>query len=405
MPLIKIQAPSYTLEDKQYKLNDFCEEFSEFQDPDDEFVFNGENGDSNVIRLYRDGKYFFKNRVAVCPSCRSTKNVFNGDYERTISFLTIGTRKCIVKTYKCKKCGKIFVTDLSSIVKPNSNITNRVRSKIKRHHAVYGSTIRQIQYILKEEHDIDISYQTIENVLLEDEICFEAENWSYSGYYLFDSLWVKIKGKWNYLLALFDLELNTIISFDLAESEDIKTIYNFLNQSLANQKKIAITTDLKPEYGEVIDKLHMKHQLCKFHSKQKINRNIRNYIKENNITIDEKEEIKEVKEFIFKLLNAELMDDAKKIRKELFKKKDKKHGLIYKLIWKFAIPYFKKLTYAIESGKIASTSNKIENCFQKVFPKHIKRRMKSKKGILKRFLLRLRYWDINNKKTKNPYNF
>ena len=67
----------------------------------------------------------------------------------------------------------------------------------------------------------------------------------------------------------------------------------------------------------------MKHQLCKFHSKQKINRNIRNYIKENNITIDEKEEIKEIKEFIFKLLNAELMDDAKKIRKELFKKKTK----------------------------------------------------------------------------------
>ena len=52
MHLIKIQAPSYTLEDKQYKLNDFCEEFSEFQDPDDAFVFHGENGDSNLIRLF-----------------------------------------------------------------------------------------------------------------------------------------------------------------------------------------------------------------------------------------------------------------------------------------------------------------------------------------------------------------
>lgn len=120
-----------------------------------------------MIKLFQDGKYYFKNRVAVCPSCHSIKNVFNDDYERKISFLTIGTRICVVKKYKCKKCGKIFVADLYSIIKPNSNISNRVRSKIKRHHAVYGSTIRQIQHILKEEHDIDISYQTIENILLE----------------------------------------------------------------------------------------------------------------------------------------------------------------------------------------------------------------------------------------------
>lgn len=65
-------------------------------------------------------------------------------------------------------------------------------------------------------------------------------------------------------------------------------IYNFLNKSLINQKKKSITTELKLEYGKAIDKLHMKHQLCQFHSKQKVNRDIRNYLRENNITIDEK---------------------------------------------------------------------------------------------------------------------
>ena len=405
MTSVKIKAPSYTLTDKQYKLNDFFEEFSEFHDSDDEFRINGEYGDENVIKLLKDGKYYYKNRIPICPSCHSTKNVSYGNYERIITFLTVGTQNCIVKLYKCKECGKIFSADLSSFIKPNSNITNRVRSSIKRQHAVAGSTVRQIQYLLKEEHNVDISHQTIENVLLEDELFFEADNWSYSGHYLFDSLWVLINGKWNYLLALFDLELNTIISFELVESETTENIYNFLNKSLANQKKKSITTDLKQEYGEAIDKLHMKHQLCQFHTKQKVNRDIRNYLKENNITIEEKEDIKEVKSFIFQLLNAELMNDAKNMRKELFKKKCGKNGLIYKLVWKFAIPYFKKLTYGIESGRIALTTNKIENCFQKVFPKHIKRRMKTKKGVLKRFLLRLRYWEINNKKTKNPYNF
>ena len=34
------------------------------------------------------------------------------------------------------------------------------------------------------------------------------------------------------------------IKFAIPATRDIKTIYNFLNQSLVNQKKIAITTDL-----------------------------------------------------------------------------------------------------------------------------------------------------------------
>lgn len=405
MSKVKIKAPSYTLTDKQYKLNDFFEEFSEFPDHNDKFAINGENGDDNLIRLLKDGKHYFKNRIPICPSCHSTKTVSNGNYERIITFFTDGTQKCIIQLYKCKKCGKIFSADLSSIVQPNANITDRVRELIKDYYAVHGSTVRQIQYSLKGQHNIDISHQTVENVLLEDEFYFKADNWSYSGYYLFDSLWVLINGTWNYLLALFDLELNTIIAFELVESETTEIVYNFLNKSLANQKRIAITTDLKFEYGEAIDKLHMKHQLCQFHTKQKINRDIRNYLRENNITIDEKEEIKEVKSFIFNLLNADLMDDAKEMRKELLNKKCGKKGLIYKLIWKFAIPHFKKLTYCIRSGKIASTSNKIENCFQKIMPKYIKRRMKTYKGFLKRWNLRLQIWNVKNKKTKNPYNF
>lgn len=48
-------------------------------------------------------------------------------------------------------------------------------------------------------------------------------------------------------LALFDVKLNTLVSVKLVESEDSKTIYQFLNESLRNQKKISIGTDLKHE--------------------------------------------------------------------------------------------------------------------------------------------------------------
>ena len=75
---------------------------------------------------------------------------------------------------------------------------------------------------------------------------------------MFDSLWVKINGIWNYILALFDVKLNTLVLVKLVESEDSKTIYQFLNESLRNQKKISIGTDLKHEYREAIDKLKVK---------------------------------------------------------------------------------------------------------------------------------------------------
>ena len=73
-----------------------------------------------------------------------------------------------------------------------------------------------------------------------------------------------MKGKWNYLLVLFDVKLNTIGSVRLVDSEDSKTIYQFLDESPRNQEKISIGTDLKHEYGETIDKLKVKQHFVNF---------------------------------------------------------------------------------------------------------------------------------------------
>ena len=53
-----------------------------------------------------------------------------------------------------------------------------------------------------------------------------------------------------HILDLFNVKLNTLFSAKLVETEDYKTIYQFLNESLRNQKKISIGTDLKQEYHE-----------------------------------------------------------------------------------------------------------------------------------------------------------
>ena len=103
----------------------------------------------------------------------------------------------------------------------------------------------------------------------------------------------------------------------MVKSEDSKTIYNFLKESLRNQKKISIGTDLKHEYREAIDKLHVKHHFCKFHVKQAMNKRFKDYFDKNPISEEEKDLLSNLKQDIYKILDAEDLDSAKKLRDEL----------------------------------------------------------------------------------------
>lgn len=308
----------------------------------------------------------------------------------------MGSKFALFKSINVKKCGKVFYSDLSSLVYLNSNITLFVIDCIKNLYQIYGAGLHKIRFNLKQEHNIEISHQSIENILLKSDYEFDYENWSYSGYYLFDSLWVKINGVWMYLLALFDVKLNTIVSIKLVESEDSETIYQFLDDSLRNQKKISIGTDLKHEYRKSIDKLKVKHHFCKFHVKQRINKRIRNYFDKNKLDEKSIDRLINLKQLIFQLLDAKTLDESKNIRDKLINFKCENNKFIKKLLWNFIIPHFKKLTTHLENQYIPSTNNKIENIFQKVFPKHIKRTMKIENGLLKRFMLKLNHWNIKN---------
>ena len=400
-----IKAPYECMELKEYKLSDFIPEFSEFRQSDDLSRFGCENIEDNLIRLEKRGKIHFENRIAICPSCKSHHTIKNGTYERKLIFLRIGDQICTIQKYKCKKCGKVFYSDLSSLVYPNSNITLPVFDCIENLYQIYGAGLHKIRFNLKQQHNIEISHQSIENILLKSKYEFNYENRTYSGYYLFDSLWVKIKGKWNYLLALFDVKLNTLVSVKLVESEDSKTIYQFLHESLRNQEKISIGTDLKHEYREAIDKLKVKQQFCKFHVKQNINKRFKDYFDKNQLEKEEFNELIDLKKHIFKILDAKNLNDAKNLRNQLLDKKYSKNNFTIKIVDKFIIPYFQKLTTHLENTNIPSTNNKIENIFQKVFPKHIKRTMKIEQGLLRRFMLKLNHWNIKNKKEKNHTSF
>ena len=49
--------------------------------------------------------------------------------KKTLVFKEIGKTKVKVQRYICKRCGKTFQTDLTSLVDKNSNFTNELKSE------------------------------------------------------------------------------------------------------------------------------------------------------------------------------------------------------------------------------------------------------------------------------------
>ena len=350
----------------------------------------------NLIRSFKNDCFYLEQKERVCPSCSSHNIQKNGTNDRTLAFKFLGKTKGRIQKYYCKNCGTHYIVDLSSIVMPYKQVTYELFFDIVDSYSLFASTLHKTTFYLKSAYNISISHQTVENVLLSLEKEIEFQPWTLSGYYLFDSLWVRSNGKWKYILTLFDAKLNTVVSIKLVKSEDEKTIYKFLNNALRNQKKHAITSDLKKEYKRPIEKIGAKHHYCIFHTKQKINRDICNYIRDNNPSDEEKEYIDCMKKEIFKIMDAKDIVTAETLRDKFWKFPKEKSPIIFKILRTFILPEFKCITRHINDKNIQKTNNMIENAFQKIFPKHIKRKYKTEYGIMTRFILKLSHWNKTN---------
>lgn len=64
--------------------------------------------------------------------------------------------------------------------------------------------MRNVAYKILKDTGIKISHQTIKNWILEYNNENNGSKIIYSGYYIFDVEWIKIKGVWNYRFTLFD---------------------------------------------------------------------------------------------------------------------------------------------------------------------------------------------------------
>jgi len=75
-----------------------------------------------------------------------------------------------------------------------------------------------------------------------------------------------------------------------------------------------------------------------------INRRFKDYFDKNELNEEDYDNSIGLKQNIFKILNAETLKDANKLRDEIINKNYPKNKFTIKLIGKFIVLYFKKLT-------------------------------------------------------------
>ncbi|MDO4963839.1 MAG: hypothetical protein Q4E75_07090 [bacterium] len=355
--------------------------------------------ENNLSFFIKKGELCVKQFKVCCPSCDSKHIIENGYYDRDLIIDTPGFDKLRVKRYICKHCGNDFSADISSIVRPYATVSNSVKDIVFYFYSTAGISVRDIQELLNLLVDVEISHQEVQDILVSYNEGYKSELKKYSGYYIFDSLWVKVdelKNKYSFLLVLFDSEYNTVVSYKLVENESEKEIYEFLRSATRNQPCKAITTDLKREYRKPINQLGCKHQFCEFHSKQNINKYIDDYNTENQLPEEKIKEYNEYKKELNEIFNSNTRTEVNNTIDKLITKAKDFPEIIQKVLWKKIIPYSKNLTQFVDDDKIKNTSNLIEGFFGKVLPKYIKNNYKTLDGLLKRFSLRLKRWDERN---------
>ena len=384
----KTLAPIEGLFDQSYKLSYFCEDLSKYEENHLKSVETNDNVFKSLRTWYKRDIFHIEMMVPFCPECFSKYVIKNGFKERKLYFYHEGVVNTEIQTYKCKRCGEKFKTDVSDIADDNSNFTHEFKEKCIELAGLFFGSIRKIAYKIKKDTGISISRQTIENWILGCEIPKTETKNRYSGYYIFDVEWIKLNSVWNYRFTLFDSKQNIIVADEIYSEENSTNIREFLEESTRNKNKIAVTSDLNDKYKPIIEELGFKHQWCLFHVFKNINKKIKDYTRDNQLSDDEIYKIRQEKLDLFSLFDSESYKNARNKMNEILNQIRDYSKIIQSITMDLLRPYFKTFFAYLLDENIERTSNKLENKFQKTFPKSIKRIMKIKKGAMSRINIR-----------------
>ena len=226
----------------------------------------------------RDNVYFYS-RKPFCKECFNKHVHKHGFTKRTLRYKDKSDIEINVQRYRCPKCGKTYQVDLSDIVDKNANITHELRIYARKAFTKFFFSLYKCDESLNFFKEVGLSHQTVQNIILNTPLDFTPSKNLFSGYYIFDVEWVKINTIWKYFFVIMDATTSKIINYRLYDKENKNTVREFLDDSVPRHFRGYLTTDLDKKYGDVIDDLGFKHQLCYFHFLKNCRERIRDLTK------------------------------------------------------------------------------------------------------------------------------
>lgn len=338
----------------------------------------------------------------VCPRCKSVKHIKYGFNEKIILDKEIKPFKIRLQRYKCKKCGVFYQTKLNMKLNPGSTYDEEIKQNPALINTLQHVSLRNMAQIIELTWHKRPSPQSIKNWLTQT-IQTEKQTMktSYSGYYNYDEQYVKINGRWMYRLALFDIKNNILATEKIVKTLNYQAVKTFLKEIQTNIPIIAITTDSKPYYRNITDKLNVKHQLCIFHFKKEINTWIKKLKRKNKTDQEELNKIQHYKKQIFEIIDSENHKTAKNLFNKLKQEINNIPQVFRKIITKKFLIHFERYVNYLKHQNISKTTNKIENYFRTTLPKAIKRIYKTIQGLQEYLTLQKGKWDKSHKIIKN----
>ena len=89
-------------------------------------------------------------------------------------------------------------------------------------------------------------------------ICYDIPK--LSGYYGYDAQWIKIEKIWYFRHVLFDICHHIPIVELFTDEEKILIVREFIKENTKQKDRMAIVTDLKIGYEDIMEELEFKRQ-------------------------------------------------------------------------------------------------------------------------------------------------
>ncbi len=192
----------------QLKLSDFGMEKIDFKRILSERLQNPEtprNVNQN-LNLLEDNHFEYINPV--CPKC-SSKNVIKQEYrDRYPIMAEFRQQRIYQRRYKCKLCGRKFTTSLDSVIKPRHHYVDKCKDLSK---YLIQTGVRSVRKIAEDFYTFFgflPSHQTIQKWIqtgVKNRI--HNKKFDYSGYYVYDEQYIKVKGDRHYRLTFIRLHI------------------------------------------------------------------------------------------------------------------------------------------------------------------------------------------------------